>query len=98
MNESNWWEAASDEERRKLALRAIAMAEGFQRRVNADLEALQAVRAVLSSIGREIAGANVAEARRLAEAGVQLLDDIIGIENAEFDFSEMREMIAAKED
>lgn len=97
MNDANWWESAGDEERRKLALRAIDMAEGFQRRVNADLKALQAVRAVLSSIGREIEGAHVAEARRLAEAGVQLLDDIIGIENAEFDFSEMRSMIVAKE-
>jgi len=97
VKEDNWWKSASDEERRKLALRAIDMAEGFQRRVNADLKALQAVRAVLSSIGREIEGANVAEARRLAEAGVKLLDDIIGIENAEFDFSEMRSMIVAKE-
>lgn len=56
MKEGNWWKSASDEERRKLALRAIDMAEGFQRRVNADLEALQAVCAVLSSVSREIEG------------------------------------------
>lgn len=37
------------------------------------------------------------EARRLAKAGIQLLDNITGIENAEFDFSEMRSMIIAKD-
>jgi hypothetical protein len=97
MSKGNWWEAANDDERLELVLRAIDMAESFQRRVNADLKALQAVHAVLSSIGRETKRGDVAEARRLAEAGLRLLDGLIGIENAHFDFAEMRAMIAAKD-
>jgi hypothetical protein len=74
------------------------MAEAFQRRVTADLKGLHAVRAVLSSISREIAAARIAEASVLAEAGGQLLDNLSGLENAEFDFAAMRAMIGSKED
>ena len=97
MKDSNWWELASDDDRRKLALRAIELAESFQSRVAVDLKALRAIRAVLFSIAREIEAARMVEAGRLAKAGMQLLDGLNGIENADFSFAEMRAMIAAEE-
>ena len=51
----------------------------------------------MSSISREIEAVRMAEAARLAEAGVQLLDDLDGIEIGDLGFAEMRAMIAAKE-